>query len=131
MYEKLLPLLLILCKAENKTSVSTVFEYKSEKICSACSLEFGGSINYKNATEEQTFFDIGDSYGCNLSDYNAVPDAASYVVVKRGNCTFSERGKLLREKAYKGIILKSDTVFSPSTSDDDDVESKLQQNIRK
>jgi len=125
MYEKLLPLLLIVCKAENKTSVSTVFEYKAEKICSACSLEFGGSINYKNATDEQTIFDIGESYGCNLSDYAAVPEGISYVVVKRGNCTFSERGKLLREKTFKGIILKSDTVFAPSTSDDEDVKSNL------
>merc|ERR1712127_185573 len=111
------------------------------KLCSKCSLEFGGKVyNKSEISAKQFYINIAPSFGCEIEDYDILktvknlPFSAdlvnsyqAFVLVKRGECNFGTRaghlktinddGGLNYQNIHlTGVIHLSDGVLTPGTS---------------
>ena len=111
------------------------------KLCSKCSLEFGGkAYNQSEISAKQFYINLSPSFGCEIEDYDILksiqnlPFSAdlvnsyqAFVLVKRGECNFGTRAGHLKtinddpSSNYQnihltGVIHLSDGVLTPGTS---------------
>ena len=93
--------------------VQTVFDYpqsrkssNSTKLCTVCSLNFGGQVEYENSTSASYFYDLSDKLGCVIEDFAGLVEAAPdledanrdskyYLIMNRGECNFSNKTQYL------------------------------------
>ena len=121
------------------------------KVCTQCSLNFGGSLPYVNDTKSVNnyFYDLSDKYGCLSEDYldlkDVVPDKSGgpgqsdedryYVIIQRGECNFQNKSEIIfnlnnelnqqNKINFQGAIMTSKDVMVPGNSSDTDVQYEL------